>query len=145
MNKIKVGDKEIPVLNWEPAPGQVILTYEDQYKKGEDGWELPNAKKGVKTAIVVSHGADDGFDMNKSIKVGARVVMPFVRKQAFEENGNKFFIVHHLDIKLIDPVENFEEMCSLIKFVVDRMPDAVQQELRQYLVAKTVNVASNVK
>ena len=40
--------------------------------------------------------------------------MPAGNKQLFEFNGNDYYLVHHLDIKVIDPADDDELVANML-------------------------------
>ena len=116
----------MPKISFVPSDGHVILAFEDNYKR-VGSIEMPHAKKDKKHAIIVAHGRSDKHEMSEHIQVGAKVLMPHIKRQTFSENGQEFFIVHHLDIKAFYPIEDKELALKLLQNQFDQMPEDVKE------------------
>jgi co-chaperonin GroES (HSP10) len=105
---------EAPVFPYTVTKGHVVLCYEDKTTYDFSGFEEPHRKTKVRSAIIVSVGQDDVYGMHPSLTVGRRVLMPAGNKQLFEFNGNDYYLVHHLDIKVIDPADDDELVANML-------------------------------
>lgn len=114
------------------ADGQVALIYEDGYTV-KDGFEEPHKKIKIRTAIVVAVGGGPEHGINKHLVVGRKVLMPAVNKQDFRIDGQQYYVCHHLDIKVIDPVDDKALMLSLLENHAESLPKSVLADfLKKY-------------
>lgn len=126
--KVKTENGSVPVFPYVVAKGYVALAYEDIYSINKDGIEEPHKKQKVRAAVIVSVGDDDNFNMDKMISVGRRVLMPSVNKQQFTIDGTEFYLCHHLDIKVFDPIDDEELALAYLQLHYDSLPKMVQQK-----------------
>lgn len=132
-----------PVFPYTVTKGHVVLCYEDKTTYDFSGFEEPHRKTKVRSAIVVAVGENDIYEMHPMLTIGRKVLMPAGNKQLFELNGNDYYIVHHLDIKVFDPADNdelvanmlieqFKQMSFTAKTIfVDLLDDASNEVLKE--------------
>ena len=129
IKQVKVNDKSVAYCPYVPAKGMVMLAYEESYFIDEGGFEEPHKKESAKRAVVVAVGPNDSFGMDDRLTEGQVVLMPLTNKQRFKFDGHDFYLVHHMDIKLYDPIVNKDMMRALLKEHISRLPKDIQEEL----------------
>lgn len=105
---------EAPAFPYAVTKGHVVLCYEEKTTYDFSGFEEPHRKTKVRTAIVVAVGEDDVYGMHSLLTVGRKVLMPAGNKQLFELNGKDYYLVHHLDIKVFDPADDYNLMANML-------------------------------
>lgn len=137
--KINLENSTVPMFPYTVTKGHVVLAYENKTTIGKDGIEEPHKKLKVKTAVIVAIGSNDDYGMDPLLVIGRRVLMPSGNKQLYEIDGNDFYIVHHLEVKVIDPIYDGEYFTKMLIEQVANMPI----EQRDSFLAKIEVIAFN--
>jgi co-chaperonin GroES (HSP10) len=119
--KINLENSTVPMFPYIVTKGHVVLAYENKTST-KDGIEEPHKKLKVKMAVIVAIGSDDDYGMDPLLVIGRRVLMPSGNKQLYEIDGNDFYIVHHLEVKVIDPIYDEEYFNKTIIEQISNMP-----------------------
>jgi len=131
---IKTTDGAVPYFPYKVVAGNVVLALEEQGYRDNNGIEEPNRKQKMRNAVIVAiggetiGGVEHRHNIDPHLTVGRKVFLPTSAKQEFHYDGKMFFICHHLDIKIIDPIDDEDCMVGFMEANFESMPQSVKDK-----------------